>query len=148
MTRLTRYRRLRAAALATVVALGLGLGLAGCASEADAGDALHASVVRVAERSADEDFAGALAALLLLERDVDEAVAAGDLPEAQEAEVRAAIELVRDDLEAAEERARQASEPSPTPTPADDDDDNSGPGNSGDNRNDDKKDKNKGKDED
>ncbi|MFF2277061.1 hypothetical protein [Agromyces sp. NPDC058126] len=147
MTRRSGRRRLRAAALAATVAIGLGL--AGCASEADAGDALHASVVRVAERSADEDFAGALAALLLLERDVDEAVAADEVPAAQEAEIREAIELVRADLEAAEERARQASEPSPTPTPTDaddDDDDNSGPGNSGGNRKDDKKDK--GKDED
>lgn len=151
MTRHSRRGRLRAAALAAAVAIGLGL--AGCASDGDAGDALHASVVLVAEHSADEDFTGALAALLLLERDVDEAVAAGEIAAAQEAEIRSAIELVRADLAAAEERARQPATPTPTPTPSDvddddqDDGDDSGPGNSGDNRNDDKnRDKGKGED--
>ncbi|GAA1795242.1 hypothetical protein [Agromyces lapidis] len=153
MTRRFATRHLRAAALTAVVVFGLGLGLAGCASEPDTGDALHASVVRVAERSADEDFTGALAELLLLERDVDEAVAAGDVGAAHEAEIRAAIELVRADLETAEEGARQAATPTPTPTPSDagddDDDDDSDPGNSGDNRNDDEnRDKEKGKGED
>ncbi|MFF2495399.1 hypothetical protein [Agromyces sp. NPDC058064] len=139
-------RRLRTAALAAVLALGAGLGLAGCATDAgaDTAEALHASVVRVAERSADEDFAGALAALLLLERDVDDAVAAGEVPAAQATEIRTAIELVRTDLQAADARANPTPTPSPTQAPADGDDgdgdgdgdDNSGPGNSGDNRND------------
>ncbi|MFF2388385.1 hypothetical protein [Agromyces sp. NPDC058104] len=143
-------------ALAAVIALGAGLGLAGCATDDGTGtaDALHASVVRVAERSADEDFAGALAALLLLERDVDDAVAAGEVAAAQESEIRTAIELVRADLEAAQARTDPASTPTPTQAPADDDgdddgdgdgdDENSGPGNSGGNRNDGDKGKGKG----
>lgn len=147
MTRRTAARRPRAGTIA--LALALPLLFTGCATANDDSSTLRASVVRVAEQSAASDLTGALAELLLLEREVDERVAAGELPAAQEAEIRAAIELVRADLQAAIERAAS---PSPTPTPSapptddDDDDDNSGPGNSGDNRNDDKK-KDKGDDD-
>ncbi|MFF2272841.1 hypothetical protein ACFVTX_11240 [Agromyces sp. NPDC058136] len=144
MTRRTAAGRPRAGAIA--LALALPLLFTGCATANDDGSTLRASVVRVAEQSAASDLTGALAELLLLEREVDERVAAGELPAAQEAEIRAAIELVRADLQAAIERAVS---PSPTPTESsdDDDDDNSGPGNSGDNRNDDKKKKDKGEDD-
>lgn len=154
--RRARRHRLGTAALAAVLALGAGLGLAGCAGEGEnTAEALHASVVHVAERAADEDFAGALAALLLLERDVDDAVADGEVAAEQEAEIRTAIELVRADLVAAEARANPTEAPAPTQAPDEDDDggddgddDNSGPGNSGDNRNDgDNRDKGKGEGE-
>ena len=123
-------RRITLAAAAVSAALALGLG--GCAAQPSAAEGLHASVVQIAQRASVEDFTGAMAELLLLERAVDAAVADGTLDDAREAEIRAAIELVRADLTAA-----ATPTPTPTPTPTevdtgDDDDDNSGPGNSGD----------------
>ena len=102
-------------------------------------EGLHESVVQIAQRASVEDFTGAMAELLLLERAVDAAVAAGELDDAREAEIRAAIDLVRADLDAA---ATPTPTPVPAPAPADTgndgngDGDNSGPGNSGNNRND------------
>lgn len=134
-----RRPRLLATAAAAALALTAPFALTGCAPADDAADELRASVVRVAEHSADADFAGALAALLLLEREVDDAVATGDLRAGQEAEIRTAIDLVRADLQAQVERVERETNPAPTPAPDDtDEDDDSGPGNSGGNRNDDK----------
>jgi hypothetical protein len=122
-------RRITLAAAAVSAALALGLG--GCAAQPSPAEGLHASVVQIAQRATVEDFTGAMAELLLLERAVDATVAAGELDDAREAEIRAAIELVRADLTA-------AASPTPTPAPApieadtgdDDDTDDSGPGNS------------------
>ena len=128
--------RLRTTLAATAVAAALALGLGGCApAQPSLPEDLHTSVVQIAQRASVEDFTGAMAELLLLERAVDTAVAAGELDEAREAEIRAAIELVRADLDAA---ASPTPTPVPAPAPADtgndgdgDDGDNSGPGNSG-----------------
>ena len=133
---------------AAAVSAGLALGLGGCAAQPSPAEELHASVVQIAQRASVEDFTGAMAELLLLERAVDAAVTEGEVDDAREAEIRAAIELVRADLTA-------AATPTPTPTPTEADtrggDDNSGPGNSGngnDNGNDKgKKNKDGGKDD-
>lgn len=124
--------RRRITLVAAAVSAALSLGLGGCAAQPPAADGLRASVVQIAQRASVADFTGAMAELLLLERAVDAAVADGTLDDAREAEIRAAIELVRADLTAA-----ATPTPTPTPTPTevdtgDDDDDNSGPGNSGD----------------
>ena len=117
---------------ATAVSAALALSLGGCAAaQPSTSEDLHTSVVQIAQRASVEDFTGAMAELLLLERAVEAAVAAGELDEAREAEIRAAIELVRADLAA-------AATPTPTPVPApaetgndgDGDSDTSGPGNS------------------
>ncbi|SFR90621.1 hypothetical protein SAMN05428970_3694 [Agromyces sp. CF514] len=131
---------LRATAVAAGVALLVALGLTSCApTNDDTAAEMHTSVVRISERAASADYAGALAELGLLEADVDQAAADGDLDAAQEQEIRDALALVRADLEAAEVAA------TPTPTPTTDDSDDSGnsddsPGNS------DNKGKGKGKD--
>lgn len=123
-------RRLRITLTATAVTAVLALGLGGCAAQPSPAEGLHDSVVQIAQRASVEDFTGAMAELLLLERAVDAAVTAGELDDAREAEIRAAIELVRAELDA-------AASPTPTPAPADTgndgdgDGDNSGPGNSG-----------------
>ena len=134
-------RRITLAAAAVSAALALGLG--GCAAQPSPAEDLHASVVQIAQRASVEDFTGAMAELLLLERAVDAAVTEGALDDAREAEIRAAIELVRADLTA-------AATPTPTPTEADtgDDDDNSGPGNSGNGSDKGKKNKGSGNDDD
>ncbi|MCD2441116.1 hypothetical protein LQ757_02390 [Agromyces sp. SYSU K20354] len=137
---------LRIALTATAMSAALALGLGGCAAaQPSASEGLRDSVVQIAQRASVEDFTGAMAELLLLERSVDAAVAAGELDGAREAEIRAAIELVRADLDAA-----ATPTPTPTPTPTDGDNDgdgdNSGPGNSGDNRNDGNGKKDKGGD--
>ena len=140
---------LRIALTATAMSTALALGLGGCAAaEPSPSDGLRASVVQIAQRASVEDFTGAMAELLLLERAVDAAVTEGEVDDAREAEIRAAIELVRADLTA-------AATPTPTPTPTEADTggggDNSGPGNSGngnDNGNDKgKKNKDGGKDD-
>ena len=138
-------RRITLAAAAVSAALALGLG--GCAAQPSPAEDLHASVVQIAQRASVEDFTGAMAELLLLERAVDAAVAEGALDDAREAEIRAAIELVRADLTAA---ATPTPTPTPTPTEADtgDDDDNSGPGNSGNGSDKGKKNKGGGNDDD
>ena len=136
-------RRITLAAAAVSAALALGLG--GCAAQPSPAEDLHASVVQIAQRASVEDFTGAMAELLLLERAVDAAVAEGALDDAREAEIRAAIELVRADLTAA---ATPTPTPTPTPTDADaGDDDDSGPGNSGDKGKNDKGKDDKGKDD-
>ena len=114
---------------ATAVSAALALSLGGCAAaQPSTSEDLHTSVVQIAQRASVEDFTGAMAELLLLERAVDAAVTEGEVDDAREAEIRAAIELVRADLTA-------AATPTPTPTPTEADtgggDDNSGPGNSG-----------------
>ncbi|MFF2372301.1 hypothetical protein [Agromyces sp. NPDC058110] len=137
--------RPRGAAVAAGLALLLGVGLTSCApSHDDTAAEMHASVVRVSERAASTDYAGALAELELLEADVDEAATSGELDAAQEQQIRDAIALVRTDLETAEAAT------TPTPTPTTDDSDESGnsgdsddsPGNGG------NKGKGKGKDKD
>ena len=138
-------RRITLAAAAVSAALALGLG--GCAAQPSPAEDLHASVVQIAQRASVEDFTGAMAELLLLERAVDAAVTEGALDDAREAEIRAAIELVRADLTAA---ATPTPTPTPTPTEAGtgDDDDNSGPGNSGNGSDKGKKNKGSGNDDD
>jgi len=136
----------RAALPAAAVALALVLGLSSCAASGEnTAAAMHESVVQISTRAAAGDYPGALAELALLERDVDAAVEDGAVDTAHESDIRAAIDLVRADLEAAD----VASTPAPPPAPAGADadqpgkDDNKGKGNN--NGNDDKgKDKGKG----
>ena len=142
----TRHALLPAAAIAITLAFGL----SSCAASSEnTAAAMHDSVVQISTRAAEGDYPGALAELALLERDVDAAVDDGAVDAAQESDIRAAIDLVRADLEAAD----AASTPSPTvtpapaPAPAEDDDppgndDNKGKGNN--NGNDDKGKKGKG----
>ena len=128
----------------TVLALSLAFGLGACTATGAQLDAdLHASVVAISDRANAGDFAGALAELALLDRDVTAASDDGRLDTDREREIRAAMDLVRADLEAAE----VASTPTPTPTPVTvPEDDDSGPGNSDDKGKDDKgKDDEKGK---
>ncbi|MGI9823682.1 hypothetical protein [Agromyces sp. Marseille-Q5079] len=116
-----RPRRRSTALAAAAVAIVLASGLSACASGGeDASAELHASVVEVAERAAAEDYAGALAELDSLEQDLAEAVDAGRVDAAKEQEIRAALDVVRADLEAAEVATTPT--PTPTPTPASDDD--------------------------
>ena len=123
---------------ATALALSLVFGLGACAATgAQLGADLHTSVVEISDRANAGDFAGALAELALLDRDVTAASDDGRLDADREREIRAAMDLVRADLEAAE----VASTPTPTPTPTPvtvPEDDDSGPGNSDDKGNDDK----------
>jgi len=137
---------------ATAVSAALALSLGGCAAaQPSTSEDLHTSVVQIAQRASVEDFTGAMAELLLLERAVEAAVAAGELDEAREAEIRAAIELVRADLAAA---ATPTPTPTPVPAPAetgndgDGDSDTSGPGNSDKGNNSGKGNKDKGGDKD
>jgi hypothetical protein len=94
---------------------------------------MHASVVQIAERAAAGDYAGALAELALLDRDVTSASENGTIDAAREAEIRAAMDLVRADLEAADAPATPTPEPAPAPEPTTapaDDDGGDDPGNS------------------
>ena len=141
----TRHALLPAAAIAVTLAFGL----SSCAASSEnTAAAMHDSVVQISTRAAEGDYPGALAELALLERDVDAAVDDGAVDAAQESDIRAAIDLVRADLEAADVASTPT--PAPAPAPADDDDDqpgtddNKGKGNN--NGNDDKG--KKGKDED
>jgi hypothetical protein len=138
--RLLEGRRRVIAVLA--VAGALTLGLSGCVSAEETSSELRGSVVQIAERAAAGDYVGALAALALLDRDINAAVDAGHLDAEREQEIRTAMELVRADLEAAEVATSPTPEPEPEPEqdPAPDDanedngsneDDNDGPGNSG-----------------
>jgi hypothetical protein len=136
MTRRRRPTTRPAAAAAIAAALALGLSSCAPAGE-DTSTELHASVVQVAERAASGDYAGALAELALLEADVSDAAASGDLDAERVQEIGDAIGLVRTDLEAAE---AAATAPAPE-EPGDSGDQDEGPGNSGPN-----KDKEKGKD--
>ena len=141
-----RHLRARRAILpAAALAMGLMFGLSACgASSESTAAAMHASVVQVAERAAAGDYAGALAELALLDRDVTSAAENGTIDAAREAEIRAAMDLVRADLEAADAPATPTpTTPEPTTVPTDDgggdepgNDDNKGKGNN--NGNDDK----------
>ncbi|GAA4380059.1 hypothetical protein [Agromyces bauzanensis] len=150
MIRSTRLRGRRAALPAAAIAVALTFGLSACgASTEETTAALHASVVQVAERAAAGDYAGALAELALLERDLAAAVDAGGIDPEREQRIRAAMELVRADLEAAEV-ATTTPEPEPSPDSVDSGNDGTdAPGNSGDapgNSGDKGKGKNKGDD--
>ena len=126
--------RLRKIVPATALAVSLMLGLGACSATGAQLDAtLHESVVAIAERANAGDYPGALAELALLDRDVSAASDDGRLDADREEQIRAAIDAVRADLEAAE----VASTPAPTPA-TDGDDDDSGPGNSDDKGKDDK----------
>lgn len=109
-----RLTRRRAALPAAAIAVALTFGLSACNTAEDTSAAMHTSVVQIAERAAAGDYAGALAELALLDRDVAAALDAGRIDAAREQEIRAAMELVRADLEAA-----LAAVTSPTPAPAD-----------------------------
>ena len=110
-----RLRGMRAVIPAAALAAGLVFGLSGCGASSDqVSAAMHASVVQIAERAAAGDYPGALAELALLDRDVASAVENGSIDATREAEIRAAMDLVRADLEAAD----VASTPTPTPDPA------------------------------
>jgi hypothetical protein len=128
---------------AAMLAVGLVFGLSACAgSSENTAAAMHDSVVQIAERAAAGDYAGALAELALLERDVATATENGTIDAARETEITDAIEVVRADLES----AQVATTPTPEPTvvPSDDngddegDDSNKGPGNNNGNKGKDK----------
>ena len=120
---------------AAAISMSLAFGLSGCVASADdaAGD-MHASVVQIAERAVAGDYAGALAALALLDGDVAEALESGSIDAAREQEISAAIDLVRADLEAAASAATPAPAPPPTEE-GDEGDGNNGDGNDGDGNN-------------
>ncbi|MDQ2661268.1 MAG: hypothetical protein M3Y52_05285 [Actinomycetota bacterium] len=128
-----KARRRSGLLAAAAISVSLAFGMSGCVASADdvAAD-MHASVVQIAERAVAGDYAGALAALALLDGDVAEALESGRIDAAREQEISAAIELVRADLEA----AASAATPAPAPPPADDGGDgNDGDGNNGDGNN-------------
>lgn len=128
MTTTMRTRR-RAMLPAAAIALALTFGLSACgASSEETAASMHGSVVQIAERAAAGDDAGALAELALLDRDVTAAAENGTIDAAREQEIRAAMDLVRADLEAADVTATPT--PSPTPTPTDEEGDEDAPGNS------------------
>lgn len=124
-------RSSRAAGSAAVIATALALGLTACTPDDGAATELRGSVVEIAERAAANDFTGALAELDLLVEDVDAAVQEGAIATSQEKEIRAAIDLVRTDLEAA---VAAANAPAPAPAPEDGESDEDG-GNGGNNGN-------------
>ena len=135
-----RLRSRRTSIPAATLAIGLVFGLSACAGTSEnTAAAMHDSVVQIADRAAAGDYAGALAELALLERDVATAAENGSIDAARETEITAAMDLVRADLEAAE----VATTPTPEPTvaPSDDngddgdDDSNKGPGNNNGNGN-------------
>ena len=101
---------------ALALAVGVVIVLAGCATptpsdlDAETAGALQASVVEVATLAADGDVAGAIARLDTLQGEVDAAVASEALTDDRAAEIQAAIDAVRLDLEALV--------PEPTPTPS------------------------------
>lgn len=119
-----RLPRRHALLPAAAIAVALTFGLSGCISAEQTADAMHTSVVQIAERAVAADFAGALAELELLDRDVTVALDRGRIDADREQVIRAAIDLVRADLEA-------ALAASTTPAPVDDDGDGEDDGNSG-----------------
>jgi len=131
MSRRTPFRGRRVPLSAAAVAVAVTLGLSACGTSAEATTAaLRTSVVQVAERSAVGDYAGALAELALLERDLVAAVEAGRVDAEREQRIRAALELVRADLEAAEVATTPAPEPEPAPADGGGDGGDDAPGNS------------------
>jgi hypothetical protein len=143
-----RLSRRRAALPAAAIAVALTFGLSACNTPADTSATMHTSVVQIAERAAAGDYAGALAELALLDRDVAAALDTGRIDTAQEQEIRAAMELVRADLEAAEVATTPTPTTEPEPTQTDDGEDgNEGEGNGDGNKDsDDDNDKGKGND--
>jgi hypothetical protein len=129
MTRRLRARRAILPAAALAGALTFGLSACGASSESTSA-AMHASVVQIAERAAEGDYAGALAELALLDRDVTTASENGTIDAAREAEIRAAMDLVRADLETADAPSTPTPTPEPTAVPSDDDGGDDDPGNS------------------
>ena len=127
MMRHLRARRAILPAAALAVTLTFGLSACGASSESTAA-AMHASVVQIAERAAAGDYAGALAELALLDRDVTNAADNGAIDAARETQIRAAMDLVRADLEAADAPAPTPT-PEPTTVPTDDDGGDDEPGN-------------------
>jgi hypothetical protein len=124
-----RFAKSRTALSATVLAAGLVLGLSACAASSEnTAAAMHDSVVQISERAAAGDYAGALAELALLERDVATAADNGAIDAAREAEIRSAMDVVRADLEAADAPAAPAPAPEPTTEPTQNGDDNPDPG--------------------
>ena len=115
MTR--RPFRLRHTLAAVFMASALTLGLSACVSAEATTAELRGSVVQIAERAAAGDYAGALAALALLDKDVAAAVDAGRLDGEREQRIRAAMELVRVDLETASVAATPEPAPEPEPQP-------------------------------
>ena len=108
-------RRGRTILTAAVLTPALAFGLGACAPAGDQLEAyMHASVVEIAERSAEGDYAGALAELALLERDVTRAAGDGRIGREREQEIRVAMDLVRADLEAA---GAATTPPPPTTSP-------------------------------
>ncbi|HEY6799122.1 MAG TPA: hypothetical protein VI121_00635, partial [Agromyces sp.] len=134
MGRTHRSKPRRAGLLAAAaISVSLAFGLSGCTASADdlAID-MHESVVQIAERAVAGDYAGALAALALLDGDVAEARESGRIDAAREQEITAAIDLVRADLEA----AASAATPAPAPPPADEGEEGEGEEGEGGNGND------------
>jgi hypothetical protein len=131
MTRRLRARRAILVGAALAGALTFGLSACGASSESTSA-AMHASVVQIAERAAEGDYAGALAELALLDRDVATASENGTIDATREAEIRAAMDLVRADLETADAPSTPTPVPTPEPTavPSDDDGGDDDPGNS------------------
>ncbi len=120
----------RAAVPAAALAIALSLGLSACAASSEnTTAALRESVVQIAERSAAGDYAGALAELALLDRDVTTAAENGSIDSAREQQIRTAMELVRAELETADVAPATTPTRTPTPTPDDDEGDDA-PGNS------------------
>jgi hypothetical protein len=118
----------RVAAFAVAAALAVGA-LAGCSSppraiEAPAAAAMQESVVAVADHAAAGDGAAALGALDELQRQLDEAVAAGSVSAQRAMEIQASIDLVRADLSTPVEAP--APEETTPAEPADDSGDDSG----------------------
>ena len=131
MTRLPpRLPRRRAMLPAAAIAVVLTFGLSACNTAENTGAAMHTSVVQIADRAAAGDYAGALAELALLDRDVAAALDAGRIDADREQEIRAAMELVRADLEASEVATTPTPTTPPTTDPAVDDGDDDAPGNS------------------
>ncbi|MDQ0577014.1 hypothetical protein [Agromyces albus] len=126
-----RLPRRHAVLPAVAIAVALTFGVSACASAEQTADAMHSSVVQIAERAVAGDFVGALAELELLDRDVTVALDAGSIDADREQVIRAAIDLVRADLEA----ALAAATPSPAPAPDDDDEGDDGDGNGNGNEN-------------
>lgn len=113
-----------AGVLAAVLAAGALL--ASCAAPADldsaAASQLQSRVMAVSKDAASKNYAGALADLDQLGRDLDAAAAAGKLTPARREQISSAMALVRADLSAARTAASASPSPStaptPTPTPA------------------------------
>jgi len=125
--RFATSRRLLSAAMLTA---GLVLGLSACAASSESTEAaMHDSVVQMSERAAAGDYAGALAELALLERDVATAAENGAIDATREAEIRSAMDVVRADLEAADVVDTPAPEPTTDPDqPVQNGDDEPDPG--------------------